>query len=269
MKNKLSNLLNRYVNSQFKVAPLRDSQAAINDWYQTPLGQRIFAAEQLALDQIMPEMYGYHLMQLSVLSGIKLSNQSPITHHFSLGLDDKVSGKSLLEQLPIDAESIDTAILHHVLEYSDKPHQLLRETARTIIPNGYIVIVGFNPLSLFNLKKYCARLLSLRKHWRYQDLTSARIVDWLRLLDFEPVTLAYGYHALPLNRGYRANIDKIWSRVLPSTGTFYVIVSRKSVIPMTLMKKPWKKKPTFPHWATGSSVPRQPANTSLSGKIHH
>ncbi len=245
-----------YMTARFGVRPLVESQSAIERWFETPLGQRVLSAEQEKIDKIMPEMYGYHLMQLSVLDKVKLSRESPVTHHFSLGVHEGSSAPALahFEHLPIEAESIDTAVLHHVMEYSTNPHQLLRETARTIIPNGYINIIGFNPYSSLMLKKQLERAFTSKAHWRYNSLSCNRLVDWLRVLDFEPLLIQYGYHALPLQRGYRQGFDHFCSHLLPSCGAFYIIVARKSVVPMTLIKKPWKKTATLRPWGKGRAV---------------
>lgn len=233
--------------SWFGVTPLLESQKDIETWFNSPLGQWIQTIEQQLLDQIMPKVYGYHLMQLSVLNGVCLSQQSPVTHHFSLGVSEQGNAKAIasFEQLPIEAESIDGAILHHVLEYSTNPHQLLRETARTIIPNGYIVIVGFNPFSLLGIRKKVGQLLTRTSHWRCHSLRSNRLMDWLQVLDFEPVSVRYGYHGLPFNHGYRSSMDQVCGKILPISGAFYIITARKSVIPMTLIKAPWKKQKVF------------------------
>ncbi len=259
---KARGVLGNRLRSWFGIKPLLEVQEDIERWFSLPLGQRILLSEQQSLDQVMPKMYGYHLMQLSVLNGRKLSNQSPITHHFTLGLSEATNQPAIahFEQLPIDAESIDTAILHHVLEYSTKPHQLLRETARTIIPNGYIVIVGFNPYSTLWLKKQIGRLFSSTPYWRSHSLTDGRLIDWLRVLDFEPVQIQYGYHGLPFNRGYRQGFDRFLGRFLPACGAFYIITARKSVIPMTLIKKPWKKTNPIASWAKGSAINRDVSN---------
>lgn len=45
--------------------------------------------------------------------------------------------------LPIDDGSIDLAILHMVLHYSDSPGEVIREAARVLRPNGRLMIVDF------------------------------------------------------------------------------------------------------------------------------
>jgi SAM-dependent methyltransferase len=254
--------IQRQLHSRFGVLPLNESQEDIQAWFAQDLGQRILADEQKCLDSIMPEMYGYHLMQLSVLNNVVLSQQSPVTHHFSLGLQQAQAAGALadFQHLPIEAESIDVAILHHVLDYSPNPHQLLRETARSIIPNGNIIIIGFNPFTGLSLKKQFGRVFIRSAHWRYQNLRSSRLIDWLRVLDFEPMVLRHGYYGMPFNRGYRQGYDKFFSKMLPSSGAFYMIVARKSVIPMTLIKQPWKKSKRMPVWAKGTAISRNPAH---------
>lgn len=255
----LARRLNAWLGGWFAVKPLALAQGDIIRWFKAPLGQRILAWEQQQLNGIMPKVYGYHLMQLSVLNDQKLSLQSPVTHHFTLGINEASGQRAVarFEQLPIRPESVDGVILHHVLEYSPQPHQLLREAANTVIPNGYIVLVCFNPFSLLNLKKQLGRLFTRAPHWRYHGLRCGRLIDWLRVLDFEPVSIDYGYHGLPFNRGYHHGFDRFCRKLLPLWGGFYVITARKSVAPMTFIKKPWKSLPKLAHWAKGSVISRK------------
>lgn len=262
--------LSSYFHNHFGVVPLQESQQSIEQWFTSPLGQRILDAEQKQLNQFLPKIYGYHLMQLSVLKDYKLSEQSPVTHHFSLGIQQNESSGALAEyeKLPIDADSIDAAILHHVLEYSTHPHQLLRETARTIIPNGFIVVVGFNPLSFLNFKKQVARVCLRGLHWRYRSLQRGRVIDWLRILDFEPVYIKQGDFGLPFNRGRRQWVERMGEKFFSRCGNFYIIVARKSITPMTIVRKPWRSVTRLPVLAKRPTVNYQPQieNTQIVAK---
>jgi len=243
------------MNTLFGVKPLVDAQPDIISWFNTPIGQRLLQAEQVKLNRIMPEMYGYHLMQLSANSGpLSLSRQSPVTHHFSLGvtLKEEAGAVAEFESIPIDAESIDVALLHHALEYSTNPHQLLREAARTIIPNGYIIVVGFNPWSFSTVKRQLGRLFSQNAQRRFHNLRRSRLLDWLQLLDFEPALLEYGDHGWPVQNQYGKSIEAYLRNLFPVFGSFYIIVARKSVTPMTVIKPEWKKVSRLPSWAKGS-----------------
>ncbi|MCQ4062135.1 class I SAM-dependent methyltransferase, partial [Klebsiella pneumoniae] len=56
------------------------------------------------------------------------------------------------EELPFESQSLDMIVLPHVLEFSEDPHQLLREVERVLMPEGRVVITGFNPMSLWGLR---------------------------------------------------------------------------------------------------------------------
>ena len=47
--------------------------------------------------------------------------------------------------LPLDAGSMDVAVLHHVLHFLDDPAAAIGEVARTLRPDGRLVIVDFAP----------------------------------------------------------------------------------------------------------------------------
>jgi SAM-dependent methyltransferase len=273
-------ILANYFSARFGVKPLLNSVADIEQWFESDLGKNILSLQQHKLDALMPEIFGYHLMQMSVLNNLPLSRQSPVSHHFSLGfnprrvastsneIDDKKKDKrndkenfsiatsavSEFEHLPIDEESIDAAILHHVLDYSVDPHRLLRETARTIISNGFIVIVGFNPSSALMLKKQIGRSVKRDDHWRYHDLRKNRVIDWLRVLGFQPMLVQYGYHSLPFNSAFNDKLDRMLAYLLPSIGAFYIIVARKHVVPLTVIREPWKKRRAFPAWVKAKTA---------------
>ena len=50
-------------------------------------------------------------------------------------------------QLPLASQSMDLVVMPHVLEFSKDPHQILREAERVLMPEGQIIIAGFNPLT--------------------------------------------------------------------------------------------------------------------------
>src|SRR5690625_7466005 len=56
------------------------------------------------------------------------------------------------EALPFETQSIDLILLPHVLENAYDSHQVLREIERVLVPEGLVIITGFNPLSLWGLR---------------------------------------------------------------------------------------------------------------------
>ena len=52
-----------------------------------------------------------------------------------------------LRRLPFPNQSLDLVVLPHTLELTRDPHQALAEVERVLMPEGRVVILGFNPTS--------------------------------------------------------------------------------------------------------------------------
>jgi SAM-dependent methyltransferase len=262
-------LLKKCYGRRFGLRSLAVSRSHVVGWFSSPLGQRVLSEEQKIVDELLPEMFGYHLMQLGVLPNKPLFSSSATGHQFMIeplieqlpeplkDVTKSVSenmGSSVnahFEQLPIDADVIDVAIVHHALDFSTHPHQLLREVTRTLIPNGHIVLMGFNPFSLLGVGHTIARLLSRSYIYRRQRLPVSRLKDWFEVLGLELVYSRQGYHGLPLNRHYSDRLNRIVKWVLPFWGGVYVLVLRKNITPMTMIQSKWKKRSVLPVWRKG------------------
>jgi SAM-dependent methyltransferase len=239
---------------RFGVRPLVDSVAPLEQWWEGAVGQELLAEEQPLIDRHLRDIYGFHLMQLGVSRNIDLTRASTINHRFALSptfgpdrkaMADLYTGQADLERIPLGTETIDLAVLHHVLEFTEHPHQLLRETARVLIPRGYVMIVGFNPFSWFGVFKQCGLLFTHQAQWRHHSLRLGRVIDWLRLLDFEPVNISHGFYRWPIGNPKVMQKTRWMERVAQSTqlpmGGFYFILARKDVVGMIPIKPNWKK----------------------------
>ena len=138
--------------------------------------------------------------------------------------------------------SLDIVVLPHVLEFSEQPHAVLREVERCLIPEGNLVLLGFNPWSLWMLPGV---LLGWRGRvpWcgRFRSMT--RIRDWLALLGFD-VELGRTYFFRPPWQhgrilGRLGFMERVGRRVWPPFGGGYVLVAKKRVVTVT---------PVRPHW---------------------
>jgi len=233
---------------------LLDSIEHIEDWFQTPLGQQLLKAERRLVNEELNCMFGYHLMQLSVNRQTCLFEESRINHCFSMGVgptqgETSIGAYSELDSLPLEDEVVDVTILHHVLEFSSNPHQVLKEAARVTIPRGYIIVIGFNPFSAMGAIKPFAQLYSKSPIWKRQSLRKSRISDWLKLLDCNTVRSKTGLHNLPLqNTRYLKYINDLGRRFRGQNvpfGNFYCLVARKDRVCMTPLKPDWAKETRF------------------------
>ncbi len=225
----------------------------LKKWYQRPFGQLLASAEQKELDQILPNLFGYHLLQIGI-GGHGLMSASRILHRVVMTIETEESGehdsvakdseiKGYPESMPIAPDSVDALLLNHALECADDPHQVLRESERILVPEGNIVIMGFNPISLWGLLRLL-KFRSKRVPWCCRVLTIRRIRDWLALLGFE-VTLSRQFFFRPpvQHQGIMSRLQCLESwgaRWWPFFGSVYVLTARKKVSTMTPLKPRWR-----------------------------
>ncbi|SDK26212.1 class I SAM-dependent methyltransferase [Microbulbifer yueqingensis] len=226
-----------------EVPPLTQACTDVANWFESGLGQEILS-QQLALAQPLVEsLFGYHLMQAGVTDAIDFAACSRINHCFRLSPSSRQAGAAVVEfeQLPLPSESIDVVLLHHLLDFSEHPHQVLREAARVLIPGGHLVLVGFNPFSLLG----ASRLLFSRAAVQHGNhLRAARLEDWMNLLDLQANTLERGFFRLPLqHRELLARtswMERLGARWRLPWGGFYIIVARKEVARMRTLRIQWR-----------------------------
>jgi SAM-dependent methyltransferase len=228
---------------------------AMSQWFTEPLGQYLLREEQKVLEPLLSHRFGYHLLELGC-ANISLSGASPMGHKFSFcpirctskpPLIQEFTASARPEALPLSSNSIDLVLLHHTLDYSDEPHRVLREVERVLIAGGHLIIVGFNPLSIWGIRRlfnFVLKLLpSTQAPWLASQFSSLRIADWLQLLDFQLEHILTAGLALPVNKPgwvrYTGKLDRRMENFNTPLGAFYVIAATKQVSPMTLIKKRW------------------------------
>ena len=218
-------------------------------WQDLPLGDELKCLIESEIAEVSRKFFGYHLVRLGHLSSQIELSACPIKHQINITSNSQTytSLVATPDDLPVSENSVDAFLLAHELDFARDPHQILREIDRTIMPNGYIVITGFNPLSLCGLFKY----LPINKGSILHDarfFSCARVKDWLQLLGFEIVDVKHLlFNELFLQRKLRSSSK--WNQwchqYLPLLTTMYVIVARKRVIPLSMIKPKWKAKAKF------------------------
>jgi SAM-dependent methyltransferase len=86
-------------------------------------------------------------------------------------------------ELPFASQSLDLVVLPHVLEFAAEPHQVLREVERVLIPEGQVIICGFNPASLWGARQGWARRRQPLPAAAGEFISMPRMKDWLKLLN--------------------------------------------------------------------------------------
>lgn len=218
-------------------------------WLALPNGELILEAINQELTGWWPRFFGYYLLKIGALSGEIDSSASPISKH--LTLNSAATGAEVvaeIDDLPLLKHSVDVCILSHMLEFSLDPHHVVREANRVLIPNGYLVITGYNPFSLAGLNK----LVPYRRQkspWCERFFSPMRVKDWLHLMGFEILADQRTLHTNLANKVGQGKLAKKWKAIsdqyFTSLGSVYVIVAKKRVLPLTPIKPKWRIRPQF------------------------
>src|SRR5487761_1929957 len=129
---------------------------SLGTWYATPLGAYLCAREQAYFDHTVADIFGFHALQIGQPQCPFLA-QSRIVSKWTLDYDLPADVVADPHELPFGENTIDLIVLPHALEFADDPHLMLREAYRVIRPEGQVVISGFNPFSLFGMRRYFGR----------------------------------------------------------------------------------------------------------------
>ena len=239
----------QYFDEKHRIVPLSCSQKSIENWFDTHYGQYLLRHEQQGLARVMPDTGAHRMMYLGAASQQQLSGDFNHLHNFSLGVsEDKVGDSGAIadfDALPLPSETVDTVLLHHALEFSVSPHEVLKEASRVLKPCGHMVLVVLNPMSMFGLSKWPARLFSSQAIWRHHSLRYGRILDWLRLLNIQPVKAVSGGFSCPLQWPREENkqglMDRLGQKYKMPCGSYYIVVARKYVArPASFEPRKWK-----------------------------
>lgn len=221
--------------------------ADLRQWLETDSGRILTGCEKSLLELELDTIFGFYAGQYSTSWQADLMGNSPIRRQFILSsdrLEDPVQPQIVADPhyWPVSPGSLDLVLLQHTLEVVDSPHRLLSEAANTIIPDGKLVIIGFNPFSLANVARYCVpgrRCLLRDLHF----LSPARLKDWLALLNFCVEKIVYGGYVHPLKRflpGLRG--DLIEQRLVQSQlplGGFYMMIATRQTMGLTPLRSRW------------------------------
>jgi SAM-dependent methyltransferase len=226
---------------------LRPEAEELEHWLATPPGQYLLAWEQQQLDSAVADVFGFHALQLGLpeLDALR-ANRMPHRWRACDGPGAACALRCSSDALPFPDASIDLAVLPHTLELARDAHLTLREVERVLMPEGRLVILGFNPASLWGLRQRLGRLrrrlggkapLFLPRSGEF--IGYRRLRDWLRLLSFEVEGGRFGCYrpALKSERWLTrfAWMDDIGDRWWTVFGGVYFLVAVKRVRGMRLV----------------------------------
>ena len=149
----------------------------------------------------------------------------------------RVLGK--IDEFPISSESVDIVIMPHTLEFELDQHQVLREVERVLKPEGQLLLLGFNPRSIYGLLHYMPGQRT-KLPWCGHFLRRSRIIDWLRLLRFETEASTEFYIKLATIQPHMFK-----SKYFSVFSLAYAVKAIKRQYTLVPLKPLWLAKPRF------------------------
>jgi SAM-dependent methyltransferase len=219
-------------------------RSSLSSWLTTPQGAYVLDWELAQFDSAVDDVFGYRAMQIG-LPEVDFLRQSRIPHRFSLALEAGAGVAADPLQIPLASQSLDLVALPHVLESHDNPHEVLREAERVLMPEGRLVISGFNTASLWRIRQLFTSKRNADPPWDARFIGLLRLRDWLRVLGFELDGGRFGCYAPPFRSRVWldrfAFMEKAGARWWPITGGIYAVRAIKRVAGMRLITPAWRK----------------------------
>lgn len=222
-------------------------------WFDTPAGSYVREWEQARLDELTADIFGYNAVQigLSCIDGL-MANRMPNKWRTESACFPLPNANQQSEQiqrivlthdfaeLPFATQSLDLVVLPHVLEFSNEPHQILREVERVLIPEGQVIVCGFNPFSMWGTRQAVGRITGAHFLPMHGELISVpRLKDWLKLLNMEVNRGHFGCYKPPFRTAKWlerfAFLEKAGDRWWPYLGALYMVQAIKRVKGMRLI----------------------------------
>lgn len=221
-----------------------DAEAGFRVWLRSPAGRLLCERERPHIGRIVRRFHGDTLLWIgpqcdAVVTTDRCMVRSRMLAWSSARAAACSAGVGVVAAnpvaLPFPPNCFDNVVMHHALDVAQDRRAALREVARVLPLGGRLLIVGFNPWSLW----------SLAKPWRpFRDMhpvSPLRLADWLDLLGFDRergVHLSYrGALSAALEGQHWKRASEAINRVQPPFGGVYIVAATRIGHGMTALRR--------------------------------
>ena len=207
-------------------------QCRLSDWLASPLGTLTTATESQLAERALERAFGDVTVQVGCWGAPDLFIKHSRTRVSLLAAPYPSEGVDLVckpQALPLASDSVDSLILPHTLELAERPRETLREVQRVLVGDGRVVLLCFDPHSLWGLGTRLGRIPTRPR----TQLSIRRLFDWLALLGMEPVHWQRYLYVPPVNHAAVAaradTLAALGRRLWPFASGAYLVVANKRV----------------------------------------
>lgn len=217
---------------------------AVDYWWRQPLGSDILASEIDTIQHHLQSCWGDWALQLSTCKQLPMLQHGHIGACITVDPTGNAETRDIIAQpcqLPVDTDSLQSLVLHHVLDFHRHPHHVMREAGRTVAPYGRLTLCNFNRFSPLALKQ--ALLGFHGRHSVRRLLSQSQIKDWLHLVGFEIERVSYCGFNFPSRHwsSSDSHYARMMGQYLPKLGGVIVVTARKEKRPATLTPAGWRE----------------------------
>lgn len=230
----------------YDAARARDSMV----FFGSPLGKALEQAEMEVLRGQVEQCFGARAILIGTGRDERMLDALQVQHRFvarpaefdgAQRVPVSPSAVTVTDpaNLPFANDSFDVVVLFHALDVAVQPQQALREAARVLVAGGQLIVTGFNPWSLWGLRRLFSRQ---RAPWNANFINPVRMADWLSLLDFRVLTTEFVRYRPPVLRGGAFFDGAVAKRMkhlvkLPLGGVWMIRARRQPAQGMTLRER--------------------------------
>jgi SAM-dependent methyltransferase len=227
-----------------------DRYTALRAFWQLPLGKALLTAEAQLLGEALEDVFGWEFLQVGawgegreLLTGCRTRRNIVVATSAVGGGADIIARPSAL---PIGRDSVDAVLLAHTLEFASDPYAIVREVDRVLSGEGQLVILGFQPFSLWGIRARSSRAgfpPGMRR-----ILSAGRVREWLVLLGYEVVAERAYLYCTPWGSGATQTADhspllrRAWFNPLPAGA--WLMKARKHIRALTPIRPRLREKQT-------------------------
>jgi len=223
----------------YKNAFTNNRVLAPTQWDELAQGEWVQSQVQEAIAPWLRRVFGYHMLKIGSLSLQLDTSNCSIRHQIGLAPERGADVIAEPARLPFQESCIDVCVLALSLNFHHNPHQLLREVNRVTVSGGHIIIVGLNPYSPLGLASLNPQL-SHKYPYNGRFFSQSRIKDWLAVLGYKVVAQQKLVYSSLLMRPDRTRyLQSLLGSNIPGFGSFYCIMAKKLVRPLTPVKPRW------------------------------
>jgi SAM-dependent methyltransferase len=223
----------------------------VQRWLRAPLGQALLQQEARIVEEAFDGIFGEQCLQLGLwgearafLKFTRTQRCASVADPADVIGDARPDVLGQLHRLPVATDTVDAVILPHTLEFSDRPHAILREVQRVLRSDGHVVILGFKPGGAWGLRRLVpgAGLPPAVESL----ISERRLTDWLQLLDMRIHRQQRYFFRWPVSGNSRpssADWERRGQRWWPELAACYMLTAQKRLLALTPVRKPWLPRP--------------------------